>query len=101
MQFVGEVNQVDGAYIRPHDLDLSVVPSAGADEVMVERVTKLGFEVRVQLALANGDMAWAQVTRAEAEELELEAGQIVYARPSRARVFDDANGPRTAELSLS
>ena len=101
MQFVGEVNQVDGAYIRPHDLDLSLVPVEGADEVMVERVTKLGFEVRVLLALTGGGSAWAQVTRAEAEEMELAEGQIVWARPRHARVFENGDGPRTAELTLA
>lgn len=101
MQFVGEVNQVDGAYIRPHDLDLSLVPAEGSDEVMVERVTRLGFEVRVQLALTGGDSIWAQVTRTEADELELAAGQIVWARPRRARVFENGSGPTTAELTLA
>ena len=100
MQFVGEVNEVGGAYVRPHDLDLSIQPVEGADEVMVERVTRLGFEVRVELALSGGGTIVAQVTRAEAEELELVAGQIIWARPRRARVFE-GEGPKTAELSLA
>jgi sulfate transport system ATP-binding protein len=101
MQFVGEVNQVDGAYVRPHDLDLSVVPIEGADEVMVERVTRLGFEVRVLLALTGGGSIWAQVTRTEADELELVKGQIVWARPRHAKVFQNGDGPSTAELTLA
>ena len=101
MQFVGEVNQIDGAYIRPHDLDLSLMPVDGGDEVMVERVTKLGFEVRVQLALAGGNSIWAQVTRSEAEELELAAGQIVWVRPRHAKVFENGSRPATAELTLA
>ena len=60
---------------------------------MIERVSHLGFEVRVELSMANGDHAWAQVTRAEAEELELEQGQIIFARPSRAKVFEDGTDP--------
>jgi sulfate/thiosulfate transport system ATP-binding protein len=99
MSFVGEVNHVDGAFVRPHDLDLSLVQQEGTDEAMVERVTHLGFEVRVELALASGPTMWAQITRSEAEQLEIEPGQIVHARPSRARVFDE-RGPRTAELAV-
>jgi sulfate transport system ATP-binding protein len=87
MSFVGEVNRFGNALIRPHDLDLSLVKSDGAEEAMVERVSHLGFEVRVELSLANGERAWAQVTRSEAEQLELEPGQIIFARPSRAKVF--------------
>ncbi len=99
MRFVGEVNHVGEAFIRPHDLDLSLLPVDGAEEAMVDRVAHLGFEVRVELTLPSGGTLAAQVTRTEAEELELEAGQIVYARPSRAKVFDE-QGPRTGELRL-
>lgn len=99
MKFVGEVNHVGDTFIRPHDLDLSLVPDDGAEEAMVERVAYLGFEVRVELELAAGGTIWAQITRSEAEQLELEKGQIVYTRPSRAKVFDE-NGPRTGELTL-
>ena len=63
---------------------------------MIERVSHLGFEVRVELSMASGDRAWAQVTRAEAEELELEQGQIIFARPNRAKVFENGSGPGTA-----
>jgi sulfate transport system ATP-binding protein len=96
MSFVGEVNRFGNALIRPHDLDLALVKKEGAEEAMIERVSHLGFEVRVELSMANGDHAWAQVTRAEAEDLELEQGQIIFARPSRTRVFDDGTDPATA-----
>jgi sulfate transport system ATP-binding protein len=96
MGFVGEVNRFGNALIRPHDLDLGLVKVDGSEEAMIERVSHLGFEVRVELSMASGDRAWAQVTRAEAEELELEQGQIICARPSRARVFEGEDGPPTA-----
>jgi sulfate transport system ATP-binding protein len=102
MSFVGEVNRFGNALIRPHDLDLALVKAEGAEEAMIERVSHLGFEVRVELSMANGDHAWAQVTRAEAEDLELAQGQIIFARPSRARVFesDPATAP-TDELQVA
>jgi sulfate transport system ATP-binding protein len=96
MGFVGEVNRFGNALIRPHDLDLGLVKVDGSEEAMIERVSHLGFEVRVELSMASGDRAWAQVTRAEAEELELEQGQIIFARPSRAKVFEGEDGPPTA-----
>jgi sulfate transport system ATP-binding protein len=102
MSFVGEVNRFGNALIRPHDLDLALVKAEGAEEAMIERVSHLGFEVRVELSMANGDHAWAQVTRAQAEDLELAQGQIIFARPSRARVFeaDPATAP-TDELQVA
>jgi sulfate/thiosulfate transport system ATP-binding protein len=99
MSFVGEVNELEGAFIRPHDLALSLHHSPGAEEAMVERVAHLGFEVRAELSLASGSTVAAQVTRTESDELELSPGQIVFVRSDRARVFDH-EGPRTAELAL-
>jgi ABC-type molybdate transport system ATPase subunit len=43
--------------------------------------------VRVELVLEDGRDLWAQVTRDEAEELELEPGSNVYVRPRRTKVF--------------
>ncbi len=103
MSFVGDVNRFGNTLIRPHDLDLSQVKVDGAEEAMIERVSHLGFEVRVELSMANGDHAWAQVTRAQAEDLELEQGQIIFARPSRAKVFEsgDGDGVPTNELQVA
>jgi sulfate transport system ATP-binding protein len=77
------------------------VRGVGSEEAMIERIVHLGFEVRVELTLADGDGLWAQLTRGEAQQLELAEGQIVYARPSRARVFDDSGEPSTAELAVA
>jgi sulfate transport system ATP-binding protein len=99
MGFVGEVNRRGALFIRPHDVELSHLREAGAEEAMIERIVHLGFEVRVALLLADGDRLWAQLSRAQAQELELTQGQIVYARPSRARVFDEEGEPSTAELA--
>jgi sulfate transport system ATP-binding protein len=48
---------------------------------MIARVVHLGFEVRVELVLADGAPTVAQLTRAEADALELRAGDVVYVRP--------------------
>jgi sulfate/thiosulfate transport system ATP-binding protein len=97
MGFIGPVNRVGKEFIRPHDLVIQHIPDEGAVEAMIERIVHLGFEVRVELELAEGDPLWAQLTRSQAEELELAEKQIVYVRPSRKKVFDET-GPRTEEL---
>jgi len=97
MSFVGAVNKLGEEFIRPHDLEIAHVPEEGSAEAMIERIVHLGFEVRVELGLADDSQIWAQLTRAQAEELEIEEKQIVYVRPSRKKVFDE-NGPRTEEL---
>jgi sulfate transport system ATP-binding protein len=54
---------------------------------MIERIIHLGFEVRVELVRDDGERLSVQVTRSEAERLELETGQIVYVRPTKQTVF--------------
>jgi sulfate transport system ATP-binding protein len=87
MTFIGPVNRLGDAYVRPHDLEIRIDPFEGAAEAMVERVVYLGFEVRVELLRDDGLRVWAQLPRDEAERLEVAAGQIVYLRPSRGQVF--------------
>jgi sulfate/thiosulfate transport system ATP-binding protein len=82
MTFVGEVNQLGASFVRPHDVEFGE-----GDEALVERVVHLGFEVRVELRLANGEELWAQVTREEAQRLELVEGARVRVRPRHAKVF--------------
>jgi sulfate/thiosulfate transport system ATP-binding protein len=101
MSFVGEVNRRGAMFIRPHDVELSHLRSSGAEEALIERIVHLGFEVRVELVLADGDKLWAQLTRSQAEELEITEGQIMYARPSRTRVFDEESEATTAEQLVS
>jgi sulfate/thiosulfate transport system ATP-binding protein len=97
MGFLGPVSQIDGRLVRPHDVTISLAPLPGGVEAMITRVVHLGFEVRVELELPDGEAARAQLTRAQADELELSRGDIVYVRPPGM----DArrNGPRDAERS--
>ena len=75
------------------------------EEAMVQRIVALGFEIRVELTLADGSEVWAQLTRAELQKLELREKQIVYLRPGQTRSFNGdspsghpgASTPRGAE----
>ena len=87
MRFVGEANRLGDRWVRPHDLDIAYEPTDGAIEAMIDRISRLGFEARVELSAADGDPLTVQVTRDRLEELELERGQIVWVRPARERSF--------------
>jgi sulfate/thiosulfate transport system ATP-binding protein len=99
MGFVGAVNRRGAMFIRPHDLEILRVPAPEAEEAMIERIVQLGFETRVELLLPDGQQIWAQMTRDDAELEELTEGEIVYARPRRAKVFEANGEPRTEELA--
>jgi sulfate transport system ATP-binding protein len=87
MGFVGSVNRLGDTFVRPHDLELSLVPNGTTREAMVMRLVHLGFEVRVELVRDDGEPLSAQLTREEADGLELGVGQIVYVRPTRQTTF--------------
>jgi sulfate transport system ATP-binding protein len=80
MGFLGPVARLGDGLVRPHDLVLRADPDGSAVEAQVARIVHLGFEVRVELELAgDGDNSLAaQLTRHEAEQLELAEGDIVY-----------------------
>ncbi len=87
MGFVGPVNRLGDAFLRPHDIQILPEPDATSIEALVRRVVHLGFEVRVELTLPDGRDIWAQVTRENVQQLELEVGQILAVRLPAPRVF--------------
>ncbi len=87
MSFVGPAHKLGDAWVRPHDVEVRHEPNGQTIEAMVDRVVHLGFEVRVELTLSDGDRFSVQLTRDQIEELELTEGQIVFVRPRETRVF--------------
>ncbi len=88
MGFVGPVNHLgDDELVRPHDIEVMREPADTTTRAMIERIVHLGFEVRVELLLDDGRQVQAQITREQAEDLGLQAGQLVFVRPSRSMVF--------------
>jgi TOBE domain-containing protein len=58
------------------------------EQGLVQRIVALGFEIRVEFVLGDGTEVWAQLTRGEAQRLELQEGQIAYLRPVQAKSFN-------------
>ncbi len=79
MNFLGPVTQLDGQLVRPHDLELFSEVRPDTAPARVERVTRLGFEVRVDLTVGDEEV-WAQVTRGTADQLGITEGQTVHVR---------------------
>ena len=87
MGFVGPAHRLGDAWVRPHDIEIRHEPNGRTIEAMVERIVHLGFEVRVELSLAEGENFSVQLTRDEVDQLELSEGQIVFVRPRSTLVF--------------
>jgi sulfate transport system ATP-binding protein len=80
MSFVGPVTRVGDRLVRPHDVQVLTEAGAASEQALVARIVRLGFEVRVELLPAEGDPLTAQLSRTEADQLELVEGQIVHVR---------------------
>jgi sulfate transport system ATP-binding protein len=80
MSFVGPVTRARGRLVRPHDVQVLSGPAEAAEAAQVVRLSRLGFEVRAELLPADGELIVAQLSRAEADELELHEGDIVHVR---------------------
>lgn len=99
MGFVGPAHRLGDAWVRPHDVEVRHEPNGQTIEAMVDRIVHLGFEVRVELTLPEGENFSVQLTRDEVDQLELAEGQIVFVRPRTTRVFgaDGAGSQVTSE----
>jgi sulfate transport system ATP-binding protein len=98
MSFVGPAHQLGEAWVRPHDVEVLHSPNGETIEAMVDRVVHLGFEVRVELTLQDGEHFSVQLTRDQVDELELKEGEIVFVRPRTARTFSEDGAAPTAPL---
>jgi sulfate/thiosulfate transport system ATP-binding protein len=84
MGFLGPVSRIGSELVRPYELDVRTEPVDGAHEGMVQRTIALGFVTRLELLLADGVPLTVELTRTQATELELAAGDIVWVRSVNA-----------------
>jgi sulfate transport system ATP-binding protein len=110
MSFLGAVSPLNGTLVRPHDIRVGRTPemamaagdgtaeSTGVLRATVDRVVMLGFEVRVELTGgATGGPFTAQITRGDAEALDLREGDTVYVRATRVPLIGGGTpAPRSA-----
>jgi sulfate/thiosulfate transport system ATP-binding protein len=88
MTFIGPVSRLGDGFVRPHDIELALQPNGSTRSAQVTRIVHLGFEVRVELVLPDGERLWAQTTRRDVEALALDEGMNVFVRPSRTHTFE-------------
>ena len=90
MSFIGPVNRLGNTLIRPHDIEIQLSPNSATSEATVDHLVYLGFEVRVELTLKDGQHLWVQVTREDASHLKLERGTTVYVHINHSKAFDQS-----------
>ena len=99
MRFLGPVTELHGELVRPHDLELHGSDPGRATAGRISRVTRVGFEVRVDVACADQSVLLT-LTRSEFNALGLEVGSDVWVRPvSGAPTVAIAGAARPAEVA--
>jgi sulfate transport system ATP-binding protein len=84
LRFLGPVAEFRGRLVRPHDLRVTRHVEPGAIAARVTRISHLGFEVRLELAVDDAPPVTAQVTRGEARHLDVYPGDEVWVSASEA-----------------
>ena len=77
MSFLGPVTTLRGQLVRPHDIVLRTSPTTGGQRGPVDRLVRIGFEVRVDV-VAPEESTTVTLTRAEARSLGIEEGSEVW-----------------------
>jgi sulfate transport system ATP-binding protein len=82
MSFLGPVTTLDGRLVRPHDVDVRPATGEGASGAVqgtVERITRIGFEVRIDVRPdADAPVVQATMTRTQSQSLGIAEGQRVW-----------------------
>jgi len=80
MGFLGPVTTLAGQAVRPHDIDVHVLPRPGAVAGRVQHVQRVGPETRVGVEVAGAPVVRVVMARAAARDLALEPGRSVWLR---------------------
>ena len=86
MSFLGPVTQLSGQLVRPHDLELhrsdpGPTGDSGALVGSIVRITRVGFEVRVDVSVGD-EAVQVTMTRTHFQALSLMVGDPVWVRPT-------------------
>ena len=92
MGFLGPTTRLNGELIRPHDVDVFSAAETGTVAASVSRLLRVGYEVRIDatrnIGVGSTEVTTVQLTRKEADQLELREGDSVWlrAQPGATRV---------------
>lgn len=103
MSFIGPVNVLSSSsnifqgngiesphpevFLRPHDVLVEIQPNSATVAARVNRLIHLGWEIQAELALDDGQVVTAHLSRDRYDELKLQPQQQVYVRPKDAKAF--------------
>jgi sulfate transport system ATP-binding protein len=78
------------AFVRPHDIRIEKATDEPLDQVQlarVERVTRVGGNVKLAVALVTGDVVTVQMPKVELDQLGVQPGDRVMVDLKEAKIF--------------
>jgi sulfate transport system ATP-binding protein len=107
MSFIGAVNvlspddtwkahhrdvphQASQVFLRPHDIEIFATPAEGTLPAKIDYIIHLGWTIRLELTLDNGQEITAHVNREQYKALDIQQGQTIYLRAKLIRSFADS-----------
>jgi sulfate transport system ATP-binding protein len=82
MGFLGPVTTLNDQLVRPHDIEVLRSAAPGSTPATITRLLRVGHEVRAELETTHSQ-PWVQLTRVQADDLELAPQTEVWIRPHR------------------
>ena len=86
MGFLGPATQLHGKLVRPHDIEVFDRPGvAGATEARVDRILRVGYEVRLTLSIVDDPShppVQVSITRATLRTLDIDEAERVWIVPT-------------------
>ncbi|MFQ4140485.1 sulfate/molybdate ABC transporter ATP-binding protein [Nodosilinea sp. PGN35] len=76
-------------FLRPHDIEIFAAPTDGTLSATINYIIHLGWTIRLELTLDNGQPVTAHINREQYKALDIQQGQRVYLRAKLIRSFTD------------
>ena len=87
MKFLGEVTELGGVIVRPHDIEVTQQPGGNGELAgTITRVLRVGFEVKLTVSLETGDDVLVTMTRSHQKHIGVEEGSKVWLAVSKGAI---------------
>lgn len=86
----GVPHHASQVFLRPHDIEVFTTPTEGALPAKINYIIHLGWTIRLELTLDNGQEITAHINREQYKELDIQQGQTIYLRAKLIHSFADS-----------
>ncbi|MGP1385581.1 MAG: sulfate/molybdate ABC transporter ATP-binding protein [Thainema sp.] len=82
-------------FLRPHDIEIFSSDVPGSLKAKVQRLIHLGWTIRLELSLSDGQSLTAHISHEQLHEFKLQPQKVVYICPKSVRTFEPMSDAQT------